>query len=61
MKTAQIPEGVRALGPEVTARVQRLVADAEIRQEAEADAALDKALAIVPRPLRGVVRRVLIG
>lgn len=61
MKAARIPEGVRALGPEVTARVERLVADAEVRQEAEAEVALDKALSIVPWPLRGVVKRVLIG
>jgi hypothetical protein len=61
MNPPQIPAGITALGPDVTARVQALVADAETRQVAEADAALDSALRIVPRPLRGVVRKVLLG
>ncbi len=56
-----IPEGIRALGPEATARVQALVLAAEQAQEAEAAEALDKALRAVPRPLRGVVKKVLLG
>ena len=59
--TAPIPEGIRALGPEATARITALVAAAEERQAAEADAALDTALKIVPRPVRGIVRKVLLG
>jgi len=56
-----LPAGIRALGPEAEAAVQRLVEDAERRQEHEAAQALEHSLRIVPRPLRGVVRRVLLG
>lgn len=58
---APIPPGIRALGPEAVERLQTLLAQAEQRQAEEADAALDTALGIVPRPLRGVVRKVLVG
>ena len=61
MTDRELPAGITALGPEVSARVQQLVRDAERRQTQEADRALDKALGIVPRPLRGVVRKVLVG
>lgn len=61
MNDIDVPAGIQALGPEAVARVQRLVREAEARQEAEAAAALDTALDIVPWPVRGVVRKVLIG
>jgi hypothetical protein len=56
-----VPEGIAALGPDVPARVQSLVRDAEARQERELAEALDTSLRIVPRPLRGLVRKVLLG
>ncbi len=56
-----LPETIVAQGPEVEAAVRALVADAEAREDREVDAALDSALGIVPRPLRGVVRKVLLG
>ncbi|WP_354697717.1 hypothetical protein DSM112329_03356 [Paraconexibacter sp. AEG42_29] len=61
MDTEELPAGITALGPDTVARVRALVAAAEQRQAEEADAALDTALGIVPRPLRGVVRKVLLG
>lgn len=61
MNAPHLPAGITDLGPEITERVQALVADAERRQVAEADAAMEHALQIVPRPLRGIVRKVLLG
>lgn len=54
-----VPAEIEALGPEAATRLRALVASAEERQEREAEASLDAALRIVPRPLRGVVRKVL--
>lgn len=61
MQQPALPPGIMALDPSVGDRVLALVAAAEERQVAEADHAVDHALAIVPRPLRGVVRKVLLG
>lgn len=58
---ARAAGGDVAQGPEVDAAVRALIADAEAREDREVDAALDTALGIVPRPLRGVVRKVLLG
>lgn len=55
------PPGIAALGPEASATVQRLVADAERRQSDEVGAALADGLRVVPRPLRGIARKVLVG
>lgn len=55
----QVPGGIEALGPEAVGLVERLVAAAEDRQDAELRDALEKTLRLVPRPLRGVVRRIL--
>lgn len=55
----RLPKGIAALGPEVAQRVETLVADAAARQEQEFAEALATALRIVPRPLRGAVRRVM--
>ncbi|CAB4917355.1 unannotated protein [freshwater metagenome] len=57
----QLPPGVTALGPEACAAVAALVSDAERAQSAEVDAALQEGLRVVPRPLRGIARRVLTG
>ena len=61
MTERPLPAGITALGPEITARVEALVRDAEQRQAEEAEHALDRAMRIVPRPLRGIVRKVLLG
>jgi hypothetical protein len=55
----EIPPGISALGPEAVGLVERLVAAAEERQDAELRGSLEKSLRMVPRPVRGVVRRVL--
>ncbi len=57
----EIPPAIRDLELTVAAEVEALVAEAEHRQDAELLAALEAALGAVPRPLRGVVRKVLIG
>ncbi len=56
-----VPPAIAALGPEAAAAALRLVEEAERRQDREAAAALDTALAIVPWPARGVVKKVLLG
>lgn len=56
-----LPDAIVALGPDVAQDVQRLVAQAERRQDAELVAALEKGLAAVPWPLRGLARKVLVG
>ncbi len=56
-----VPAGIESLGPEVSRRVVALVTAAEDRQAVEAEQALDQALAIVPKPVRGLVRKVLLG
>lgn len=56
-----VPAGIESLGPEVSLRVVALVTAAEDRQAVEAEQALDQALAIVPKPVRGLVRKVLLG
>jgi len=56
-----VPREINELGPEVAARVTALVEAAEERQSREAEQAVEQALAIVPKPLRGLVRKVLLG
>ncbi|MDO9408047.1 hypothetical protein [Patulibacter sp.] len=56
-----LPPGVVALGPEACSAVAALVADAERAQSAEVGAALQEGLRVVPRPLRGIARKVLTG
>lgn len=55
----QLPPGVKALGPEAEAKLDKLVADARARQQQELAGALEETLKIVPKPLRGVVRKVV--
>jgi hypothetical protein len=57
----ELPPGIAALGPEVAERLDAMVRDAHARQRQELADALDQTLRIVPRPLRGVVRKVLTG
>ena len=57
----EIPPGIAKLGPEVTGRLEQLIEDAQASQRRELAAALDRTLRIVPRPLRGVARKVLTG
>ena len=42
-------------------KLEKLVLEAERRQDRELEEALHKALRIVPGPLRGLVRKVLTG
>jgi hypothetical protein len=51
------PEGVRALPDAELHALAEAIAAARRRQAAELEAAGDKALALVPRLLRGPVRR----
>jgi hypothetical protein len=55
----ELPEGIKALGPDAQERVEALVADARRRQADQLRRALENTLRIVPRPLRGVVRKVV--
>lgn len=57
----ELPPGIVALGPEACEAVARLVADAERAQAREVGAALHEGLRVVPRPLRGIARKVLVG
>jgi|HigsolmetaAR202D_1030399.scaffolds.fasta_scaffold27073_2 hypothetical protein len=54
-----LPDGIASLGPEAAEHVRRLIRDAERRQDEEIDEALETTLRVVPRPLRGTVRKVL--
>lgn len=54
-----VPDGIAALGDDAVATVQTLVYDAERAQARELRDALDRTLSIVPRPLRGVVKKVV--
>ena len=54
-----VPAAIRELGPEAVERLESLVAAAEQRQVAEQAQSLETTLRIVPRPFRGVVKKVL--
>lgn len=54
-----VPDGIAALGPGVGAEIEELVRDARRRQVVELRESLDHTLRIVPRPLRGLVRKVV--
>jgi hypothetical protein len=56
--TVAIPPGIAALGADVEDRIAALVRDARVEQGRELARALDDALRIVPRPLRGIVRKI---
>lgn len=57
----ELPDGIVALGPDAEATVAALVVAAERRQAAEVETALVEGLRVIPRPLRGVARKVLVG
>jgi hypothetical protein len=52
----KVPKG---LGPDVEQRIGELVREAEQRQAEELRRALDHTLRLVPRPLRGLVRKIV--
>lgn len=54
-----LPPGIAALGPDAEQRLHGLVEAARARQSAELARALNDTLRIVPRPLRGLVRKVV--
>ena len=58
---AQPPAEVAALPPDALRDLSTAVRQARERQADELVAALEKALALAPRPLRGVLRKVLVG
>jgi hypothetical protein len=58
---SELPPGIAQLGPEVAERLDEMIRDAHARQRRELAEALDRTLRIVPRPLRGVARKVLTG
>lgn len=57
----ELPAGIAAMGPEAREAVAAMVAAAERRQAQEVEAALHEGLRVVPRPLRGLARKVLVG
>lgn len=54
-----LPDGIAVLGPEVARRIDTLVAREARREDEQLAEALAVTLRVVPRPLRGVARRVL--
>lgn len=54
-----LPDGIAALGPDARQRLDGLVAAAQQHQQQELRDALEETLRIVPKPLRGLVRKVL--
>ena len=55
----ELPKGIAALGPDARQRVDALVASAQERQAQELRSALEQTLRIVPKPLRGLVRKMV--
>lgn len=53
------PAAVKALGPDVLSDLDGLVREAHERQAHELDQALEEGLRAVPRPVRGVIRKVV--
>lgn len=55
------PEGLSTLTDEELTHLADLLHDAKQRQSQELDAAIEQALGIVPRLMRGPVRKALFG
>jgi len=55
------PGGLKTLDDEELAHLAKLLHDAKQRQLAQLETAIDEALGIVPRLVRGPVRKVLFG
>ena len=58
-RTVDLPEGIAALGGDAIDTVNTLVHQAERTQAQELRDALERTLKIVPRPLRGAVKKVV--
>lgn len=58
-RTVDVPAGIAALGDDAVDTVHTLVHQAERRQAQELRDALERTLKIVPRPLRGPVKKVV--
>lgn len=58
-RAVEVPEGIAALGDDAVDTVHTLVHEAERSQAQELRGALDRTLSIVPRPLRGAVKKVV--
>ena len=57
----RVPDGLQALTDEELTDVADRLHDAKLRQSQALDAAIEQALEIVPRLLRGPVRKSLFG
>lgn len=57
----RVPEGLDGLGDEQLIALARLLKDAKRRQSDALQIAVEEALNVVPRLLRGPVRKVLFG
>ena len=57
----RLPDGVAALADEELTDVADRLHDAKLRQSQALDAAMEQALEIVPRLMRGPVRKILFG
>ena len=55
------PDGLETLTDEQLADVAKRLQEAKVRQSQALDAAIEQALDIVPRLLRGSVRKILFG
>ena len=58
---AQAPDGLAALSDEDRAAFARILQSAKARQSSELEAAIEESLGVVPRLLRGTIRKVLFG
>ena len=57
----RIPEGLEALSDDQLHALAELLRDAKARQARELDEGMEQSLDIVPRLMRGPVRRILFG
>ncbi|MGE4425370.1 MAG: hypothetical protein AB7G37_02830 [Solirubrobacteraceae bacterium] len=56
-----VPDAIAALGPDAADCARRLVHEARDRQSTEIETSLERALHVVPRPARTIVRRIVLG
>jgi hypothetical protein len=55
------PKGLEGLSPEEQADLAAALRDARVRQALALDSALDRSLGLIPRLLRGPVKRIVLG
>jgi hypothetical protein len=55
------PDGLAALGENEQRAFADILGDAKTRQSSELEAALEQSLGVVPRLLRGTIRKILFG